>query len=73
MSQVTIYLPDDLEAGLRRAAERAQRSLSAFVADVLRRDVQPSRWPKSFLDTLGTWEGDLERPADPPPDEPEAL
>jgi plasmid stability protein len=67
MAQLTIYIPDDLERVLRKAAEQAHRSLSSLVADILRRDVQPARWPKEFVDALGAWEGPLERPADPPP------
>src|SRR4029453_3951376 len=33
MAQVTIYLPDPVEREVRRAAKRARKSVSAFLAD----------------------------------------
>ncbi|MEW5742833.1 MAG: hypothetical protein AB1938_28205 [Myxococcota bacterium] len=35
MSQVTIYLPRDVEARARREAKRRGKSLSAYIASVL--------------------------------------
>ena len=59
MSQVTLYLPDNLEKELRHGAKRAKKSLSAFVAELAMQRLQPRTWPKEFLKTFGKWKGSL--------------
>jgi hypothetical protein len=63
MSQVTIYLPDELEKELRAGARKAGKSLSAYVADLAtRRKARPNKWSREFLSTFGSWEGDFKEP-----------
>lgn len=57
MAQVTIYLPDDLESAIRKKAQKAKKSLSAYIADLASRGIQSEDWPKGFRDLYGSWEG----------------
>lgn len=68
MAQVTLYIPDALEAELRKGAKRAKKSLSAYVADLASGKPAAKAWPREFLQTFGSWEGDLEAPTDLPPE-----
>ncbi len=53
MSQVTIYLPDELEKKARKAARAAGSSFSAWIAEQLAADLDDS-WPQSVLDAAGS-------------------
>jgi len=68
MSQVTLYLPDDVARQLRAEARRKKRSLSAYMTELVRERLHPTTWPKSFLDAAGSWEGEFPEIPDPPPD-----
>ena len=71
MSQITIYLPEGLESEVRRRAKAARKSVSAYFADLAKRTIAPSRWPKGFDALFGAWEGPFPEPEDPlPEDEP---
>ena len=73
MAQVTIYLPEELIDEAREHAKSAERSLSAWVAELVRRETTAKEWPKSFVDLLTHGGGDLVEPDDPPPEDIEAL
>ena len=73
MSQLTIYLPDTLEKAVREQAKREGQSLSAFLAGLARRAVQPSQWPDRISELHGSWEGSFPEMDDPPPDEVPSL
>ncbi len=53
MGQITLYLPDELAAKLRREAKRLRISLSAYVTNMATKEVSTKSWPKSFLATYG--------------------
>jgi hypothetical protein len=57
MAQLTLYVPDEIEKELRRAAKRAKKSLSAYVVELARQKLKPAKWPASFAATYGTWQG----------------
>lgn len=64
MSQVTIYMPDDVERELRAAARKAGKSFSAYITELATRK-KPAKgkgWPRAFLATFGAWEGEFEEP-----------
>ncbi len=61
MSQVTIYLPDDVERELRAAARKAKKSFSASVVELATKKRARKTWPRVFLETFGSWQG-------PPPE-----
>lgn len=73
MSQVTLYLPDALEAVARERAREAGKSLSGYLASLLAREVAPPEWSTALLSVLNEGSGDIEVPEDPPPDDVEAL
>ncbi len=63
MSQVTIYLPDELEKELRAGARKAGKSLSAYVAELAAgKKSRRGKWSREFLATFGSWKGELEAP-----------
>jgi hypothetical protein len=74
MSQVTIYLSDELAASLRRDARRARKSLSAYVAELASKKPGKGRGrPQGFEALYGSCRGELPEVDDPPPDEPAAA
>ena len=52
VANLTIYLPDDVEQQVRKAAEAAHVSVSKWVADRLSKSVETS-WPPEFLALAG--------------------
>ena len=52
MAQVTIYLDDEAEACLERAARDAGLSRSRWVANLIR-EKTASEWPESFRRLIG--------------------
>lgn len=61
MAQLTFYLPESVEKELRRAAKRAKKSLSAYLAELAGTKLAPQAWPKSFVATFGGWQGKFPR------------
>lgn len=41
MSQRTIYIPDDLEKKIVQKSKKEEKSLSAYVVDLIRKDIEP--------------------------------
>ena len=72
MAQVTVYLPEDVLEAARRRAREQQRSLSAWVSELIRRD-SATEWPDSLKDLLRHGSADLVEPDDPPPEDVEAF
>jgi hypothetical protein len=54
MAQVTIYLPDDLEAQARRAAEASGTSLGRWIAGEVAAKVKNS-WPPEVRNAIGSF------------------
>jgi hypothetical protein len=73
MSQVTLYLPDALEAQARKRAGESGKSLSGYLTALLAREVAPPEWSTALLSVLDEGSGEIEIPDDLPPDEVEAL
>lgn len=59
MAQLTLYIPDDLEKELKRAARRAKKSVSSYVVALAEQKFRPKRWPRTFLATYGSWAGEF--------------
>jgi len=55
MPQVTIYLDDETEERMKRAAEDAGVSRSRWVAEVIR-ERTAAAWPESFRRLIGGWD-----------------
>lgn len=73
MAQVTIYLPDHVAEDVRQRAMQANKSLSAFVSELISQHTGAERWPLGLLDVLREGSGDLREPPDPPPEDIEPL
>jgi hypothetical protein len=54
MSQITIYLPDEVERRARKAARAEGTSVSRWIAGQVVRRLEES-WPKAVLDAAGAF------------------
>jgi hypothetical protein len=54
MAHLTIYLNDDVEQRVRKAAKAAKISVSKWVADRVTQSVQTA-WPAEFLNLAGAF------------------
>jgi hypothetical protein len=52
MSQITIYLQDEIEDKARKAAKAHGKSVSRWLAEQVARKLEDS-WPQSVLDAAG--------------------
>ena len=52
MAQITIYLPDEVEAKARKAAKAKGESVSRWIAGQVLNSLQQS-WPKAVLEAAG--------------------
>ncbi len=69
MSQLNVYVADDLEEQVRKEALRRGQSVSAFVSELIRREVSHDEWPVDFFDLAGSWEGEFTEIEELPPQE----
>jgi len=54
VAHLTIYLPDEVERRVRKAAKAAKVSVSKWVAERVTETVETS-WPPEFLDLAGAF------------------
>jgi hypothetical protein len=73
MAQVTIYLPDRIASTAKQRAKRAGKSMSAWIAELLERELGAREWPKALVDLLAHGKGDVVEPEDPPPEDAEPM
>ena len=59
MSQVTLYLPDELAKAVKQAAERSKQSVSSYIAALARKELEVDDRQAAFLKTHGTWLGEF--------------
>ena len=52
MAQVNLYVPDDLEALIKKKAKTQGKSVSSFVLEAVRDKIVPSKWSREFLSLL---------------------
>ena len=58
MSQLAIYIDDQLAKRLDKAAKASGKSKSKWVADAIKRSLQ-DQWPDGFFDLAGSWDDDV--------------
>ncbi len=56
MGQVTIYLDDEIESRMTKAAKSAHLSKSKWIAKLIDEKVA-NEWPQSVIDIAGSWDG----------------
>lgn len=58
MPQLHLYVMDDLAEALRRRAEAEGKTVSRYLADLVRRDLGGG-WPEGWFETVvGGWQGE---------------
>jgi hypothetical protein len=73
MAQVTIYVPDEIAARIRRDARKAGQSVSAFIVSLTSPRRARGGWPRGFEKLYGSWEGEFPEIDDPPPGDRDPL
>ena len=58
MGQVTIYLDDEIENKLKKAAKAGKKSVSKWVAAVIQEKVS-NEWPQNIAELAGSWKDDF--------------
>jgi len=63
MPQLHFYVPRDLAERIQHEAQTAKKSVSSYLADLVKREMAPD-WPEGFFDeVVGGWRGEaLQRP-----------
>lgn len=62
MAQLHFYLPDSLAEKLKVKAEKAHLSVSKYMAELAKRELE-NEWPEGYFELFGTWQGEeLKRP-----------
>lgn len=63
MPQLHFYVPKELADRINKEAQSAQKSVSSYLAELVKREMAPT-WPEGFFEeVVGGWRGDeLHRP-----------
>ena len=74
MPQLHLYVPEATAAKLHQRARARRLSTSAYLSEIVQRDIGQG-WPKGYFDeVVGGWQGlPLERPPQPAPEQRDAL
>ena len=59
MAQLNVYVPDELEEKIKSIAQQEGKSVSSFLAELVRERFAPREWKKEFLKVFGRWEGEF--------------
>ena len=57
MGQVTIYLDQETESKLKRAAKASHLSVSKWVASIIKDKIK-TEWPQDIVALVGSWKDD---------------
>ena len=58
MPQLHFYIPQDLADRIQREAQAAKKSVSSYLAELVKREMAPA-WPEGFFDdVVGKWQGE---------------
>ncbi len=58
MGQVTIYLDNEIENKLKKAAKASKKSVSKWVAAIIN-DKVSNEWPQNIAKLAGSWRDDF--------------
>lgn len=74
MSQLNFYVPDEIEEQIKKAAKREGKSISAFLADLVKSKFKPKKWSDDFFSELaGGWNGEFPKIERPEPQKRDSL
>ena len=60
MSQLNFYVPDEIEEQIRKAAQSEGKSISAFLAELVKSKFPSQQWSQDFFSSVfGQWNGDF--------------
>ena len=60
MSQLNFYVPDEIEEQIKKAAKNEGKSISSFLADLVKSKFKPKAWSDDFFKTIvGGWNGEV--------------
>lgn len=57
MAQLHFYIPDPIAEKLKLKAEQAHLSVSKYIAEIAKREVE-EQWPEDYFELFGNWQGD---------------
>jgi hypothetical protein len=74
MSQLNFYVPDDVEEEIRKAAQKEGKSISAFLAELVKAKLPSQQWSQDFFSSVfGQWDGEFPVVKRAPPQERDEL
>ena len=59
MTQLAIYIEDQLSEKLDRAVKASGKSKSKWIADIIKKELN-DQWPEDFFNLAGSWKDDRE-------------
>jgi hypothetical protein len=61
MSQLQLYVPNEIEAPIRIQANRAKLTRSKYRADLVKREMDAqNQWPAGYFELFDNWQGELQ-------------
>jgi hypothetical protein len=57
MAQLHFYIPDPIAEKLKLKAEQAHLSVSKYIAEIAKREVE-NKWPDNYFELFGNWQGE---------------
>lgn len=60
MAQLNFYVPDEIEQAIRKEARSKRKSISSYLAEVVKESVKHDQWQKDFFKkVVSGWQGDF--------------
>ena len=60
MAQLNFYVPAAVEKGIRQQAKARGKSISSYLAEVMKKQIRQDRWQKDFFrKVVAGWQGDF--------------
>jgi hypothetical protein len=59
MSQLQIYVPNEIEAQIHIQANRAKLTLPKYMADLVKHEIDAqNQWPAGYFELFDNWQGE---------------
>lgn len=72
MAQLNFYVPDEIEEAIRKEARSKRKTISSYLAQVVKESVRHDQWQKDFFKkVVSGWKGDFPKITRPLPEERE--